>query len=1168
MTVGPRVNEGISPTYGPPAPVKTTANTSPEGEDMDVEKVDTSEVDESLTGEYTWTIENFSKMKQVKLYSPVFQSGQYNWRILLFPAGNNLPQLSVYLDVADSSTLPQGWSRQAHFTLTVQNQKDHTKTVMKDADHHFTMRACDWGFREFVPLNELRDPKSGFLLDDKLIITARVKVEPQVNWWNWDSKKETGYVGLKNQGATCYMNSLLQTLTHLPYFRKAVYHMHTTDGEDPESSIPLALQRIFYKLQYSDTSVSTKQLTKSFGWDTYDTFMQHDVQELNRVLVDKLEEKMKGTSVEGTMAHLFRGKFTNYVRCINVADESQRDEDFYDLQIPVKGCKDLYASLDEYVKEEILDGENQYHSERYGKQDAKKGVAFKLLPPVLELHLRRFEYDFTTDAMAKINERFEFPTRLDMDRDNRKYFTVDADPSVVNVYRLHSVLVHSGGPNGGHYYAFVRPLGVDQWYRFDDERVTKVKEKEAVEGQFGGTEHQQQPGHTPQWKFQKLSSAYMLVYVRESAIPEINTEVTSDDIAVHLRHTLELEQQEKARKKKERLEAHLYTVVHVATADDLKKQIGTDRFFDLVNHDKVSSLRIKKEHTLLQLKQEIWRLTGVRPSHQRLWLWARRQNHTMRPDKPLQLEYDDHVAMMDVKEDQPHATGKFQAELRLYLESVGEGEATPPPEDADPPEEEGWPVLLPGELLLFLKFYDPTTESLSFVGTHVAQSSHTLADLLPVLRKAKGLPDGQELAVFEEVEFEASVRFEPIGAGRSLKDAELQSGDIIVFQTLPLPQVSRRAQPNAMVTDEIVPTADTEHEPLVDIQQFFEHVKNRVVVHVHKLPPQHQHAQGVREKERALQLTMDKRWTYDQVTSRIGQAVGCDPLRLRLTMHNPYSDLPKPQPIKYRGVDNLQEMLTSFQKMSDILFYEQLQIPLEQFEAKKSLKISWHNAAAEEVKVLNLLLNKESTVAAALKELAACAPVSDASHGTNVMAAGGVAAMATDPTDGAAAMATDGSFASSRRLRMMEVFNHRIYKIFQEHEEIDTINDQYWTIRAEEIPMDELNAGPDDKLIHVRHFYRDPRMNMTQNFGDPFLLMLGANETLSSVRSRIQTKLSLSDDEFAKWKIALVSFGRVEYLEDDNEVVKARFRKQDNYGNWDDYLGLEHQQVNRCFLLY
>jgi hypothetical protein len=69
--------------------------------------------------------------------------------------------------------------------------------------------------------------------------------------------------------------------------------MPTTENDTPSGSIPLALQSLFYKLQHSDNSVATKELTKSFGWDTYDSFMQHDVQELNRVLCEKLEDKMK-----------------------------------------------------------------------------------------------------------------------------------------------------------------------------------------------------------------------------------------------------------------------------------------------------------------------------------------------------------------------------------------------------------------------------------------------------------------------------------------------------------------------------------------------------------------------------------------------------------------------------------------------------------------------------------------------------------------------------------------------------------------------------------------------------------------------------------------------------------------------------------------------------------
>ncbi|EPS72157.1 hypothetical protein M569_02601, partial [Genlisea aurea] len=110
--------------------------------------------EEPQASRFTWTIESFSRLNMKKLYSDVFIVGGYKWRVLIFPKGNNVEYLSMYLDVADSSTLPYGWSRYAQFSLAVVNQLSPKFTIKKDTQHQFNQRESDWGFTSFMPLSD------------------------------------------------------------------------------------------------------------------------------------------------------------------------------------------------------------------------------------------------------------------------------------------------------------------------------------------------------------------------------------------------------------------------------------------------------------------------------------------------------------------------------------------------------------------------------------------------------------------------------------------------------------------------------------------------------------------------------------------------------------------------------------------------------------------------------------------------------------------------------------------------------------------------------------------------------------------------------------------------------------------------------------------------------
>ena len=62
---------------------------------------------------------------------------------------------------------------------------------------------------------------------------------------------------------------------------------------------------------------------------------------------------------------------------------------------------------------------------------------------------------------GQINDRYEFYDELDLDREAGKFLSPTGAQQLStgslsaprNTYKLHSVLVHSGGVHGGHYYA-------------------------------------------------------------------------------------------------------------------------------------------------------------------------------------------------------------------------------------------------------------------------------------------------------------------------------------------------------------------------------------------------------------------------------------------------------------------------------------------------------------------------------------------------------------------------------------------------------------------------------------------------------------------------------------------------------------------------------------------
>jgi ubiquitin carboxyl-terminal hydrolase 34 len=293
------------------------------------------------------------------------------------------------------------------------------------------------------------------------------------------------YCGLKNQGATCYMNSMLQQIFMIPSFKYLLLSADDNKEEDLKSdSVETSL---YYGKEFDDNLLHQYQnamgfleLTerpsynalglcyamKDYSGNPTNCSLQQDCHEFVNLSFDRLENMLKETTQKYLVADIFSAKQCTHILCSGCKHVKTKIEDYYILSLPVKNLKNLSESFDAYTGGEIISDFRCDHCDQ--KVDINKKSSFAEMPNILMIHLQKIVLNFNTFQNEKIADRFEFPTYLNIKDYSVKNMTEKyniVDPEIEDYiknedesnfeYRLIGVIIHQGIADAGHYYSLI-----------------------------------------------------------------------------------------------------------------------------------------------------------------------------------------------------------------------------------------------------------------------------------------------------------------------------------------------------------------------------------------------------------------------------------------------------------------------------------------------------------------------------------------------------------------------------------------------------------------------------------------------------------------------------------------------------------------------------------------
>ncbi|CCX35442.1 Probable ubiquitin carboxyl-terminal hydrolase 16 [Taphrina deformans PYCC 5710] len=302
--------------------------------------------------------------------------------------------------------------------------------------------------------------------------------------------------GLVNTGNTCFLNSVMQALMHIPGL--VIYlqsHQHSQDCRlnncvfcKLEDHVKKAYpgngskRGSIFKPAYTQ---NIKQIGKQFR-----TGRQEDAHEFLLLLLDSLQQNsLQGQpknldirAKETTVVHrMFGGHLRQQITCNKCKAPSNTYE--ATLVLSLDCLSTIEQGLSRLTAPENLTGRNRYRCEKCKSlQEARKQTTIYDAPDNLLLHIKRFQF---ASKSSKITKPVAFEEKLDLAR-----FMSPGRPSAT--YSLTGVVVHQGsGVSSGHYYAFGKGSNAT-WNEFNDDSVSQAGSARVLKQQ-----------------------AYMLFYTRE-----------------------------------------------------------------------------------------------------------------------------------------------------------------------------------------------------------------------------------------------------------------------------------------------------------------------------------------------------------------------------------------------------------------------------------------------------------------------------------------------------------------------------------------------------------------------------------------------------------------------------------------------------------------------------